>query len=747
MNWEKRDIPADLVRAIDAKYQCGPITASILVRRGVTGGEAIQYFLERDPRYLRNPFEFPGMEDAVDRILSAREEGERVLIFGDRDVDGITSTVLLWEALSGMGLEPRWRLPQGADPYGLSRQAVEEFAADSGTLIITVDCGISNGAEIALANELGVDVIITDHHNPQGSLPEDLPAAYAIINPKIAPIGAPNGSSNGASNGALNGAPNGALNGVSRRGSYPFRDLSGAGVAFKLVQALRFAQRSGFYGQEVSLLNVRAANDAWIIEVVKLRNLAVVGRLTETVIPGMVRISDTRLPAFLEGQQILVWDAPLQTGILGRIFGKGVEISVLDIAPEIAGEIPKSRGQSLLRLREESRLARYGGNEVTELDIFLNLFISFVRKREQLWTAQDEEGLQLASLGTMADIMPLVDENRIIVRGGIESLKTKPRRGIAELLFKLGLSGSHFGSKEISWQICPAINAAGRMGRPEVAVQLMLEPDPAARDRLAEELIGMNDERKKLGESTWNLVEPMAMQNLDRFEGKLALAFGEDINRGITGIMGSRLVKRFNVPALVVSFAGNIATGSLRSIKGYNLQPLLEQCADLFLDWGGHNYAAGFSMDQGRWEEFLGRLAMLSAAMEFTPDKEGETLLIDAELPPAYLRAEIIDIVDQFEPYGEENRPLTFLTRNARISDISMMGKNGAPHVKLTLDIGSYKWPAVYWQAADKVPGEFDLNDSVDLVFTMTRNWFNGDGKPQLVITDLRRSAENTGTP
>jgi single-stranded-DNA-specific exonuclease len=727
MKWEKREISPDLVRSIDAKYQCGPLVASILVRRGMTGGEEIQYFLERDPRYLRNPFEFPGMEDAVDRILSAVEEGERVLIFGDRDVDGITSTVLIWEALSGLGLDLRWSLPRGDDPYGLSRQVVEEFAADSGTLIITVDCGISNGAEIDRANELGVDVIVTDHHNPRSSLPEDLPAAYAIINPKVTAAGPAERS--------------------RRDSAYPFRDLSGAGVAFKLTQALRFARRSSFYGQDIALLNVRGANDSWIVEVVKLRNLAVTGRLTETLIPGMVRIGDTRLPAFLEGQQILVWDAPLQTGILDRIFGKGVEISVLDIAPEIGKEIPKSRGQSLLRLREESRLARYGGNDLTELDVFLNLFVSFVRKREQLWTAQDEEGLQLAGLGTVADVMPLVDENRIIVRTGIESLKTRPRPGVAELLFKMGLAGSHFGSKEISWQVCPVINAAGRMGRPEIAVQLMLEPEAALRDRLAEELIGMNDERKKLGESTWNLVEPRAQQNLDRFEGKLALAFGEDINRGVTGIMGSRLVKRFKVPSLVVSFAGDLATGSLRSIKGYSLHPLLEQCADLFLDWGGHNYAAGFSMDRGRWEEFLQRLTLLSAAIEFAPGEDGETILIDAELPPAYLRAEVIDIVDQFEPYGEENRPLTFLTRNARISDIGLMGKNGAPHVKLTLDIGNYKWPAVYWQAADKVPGEFDLNDSVDLVFTMTRNWFSGDGKPQLIITDLRRSAGQAGAP
>jgi single-stranded-DNA-specific exonuclease len=711
LDWEKREIPPDLVKSVDAKYHCGPITASILIRRGFTGGEAIRYFLESDPRYLRNPFELPGMEDAVERVLSAREEGEQVLIFGDRDVDGITSTVLIRETLTAMGLEPQWRLPRGDEPYGLSMQAVEEFAAASGTLIITVDCGISNVAEVERANELGIDVIITDHHNPQGVLPP----AYAIINPKV------------------NTDPGSA---------YPFRDLAGCGVAFKLACALRFAQRSSFYGQELCLLNVRAANDAWIIEIVKLRNLAVTGRLSETVVPGVVRITDTRLPAFLEGQQILTWDLPLQTGILGRIFGKGVEIAMLDIAPEIAKEIPKSRGQSLLRLREESRLARYSVEEITELDVFLNLFISFVRKREKLWTTQDEEGLQLASLGTVADIMPLLDENRIIVRGGIESIKARPRPGIAELLFKLGLAGSRFGSKELSWQLCPAINAAGRMGKPEIAANLLMEPDPVVRDRLADELIGLNDERKKLGEETWNIAEPMAQQSLDRFNNRLALAFGENINRGVTGLMGSRLVKRFNVPALVVSFTGETATGSLRSVKGYDLRPLLEQCADLFLDWGGHNYAAGFSMDRGSWEAFLERLETVSGAMEFTPEGE-KAIQVDAELPPAYLTPEIIDIVERFEPYGEENRPLVFMTRNVRISDIGLMGKNGAPHVKLTLDIGSYKWPAVYWQAADKIPGEFDLHDSVDLVFGMARNWFSGDGKPQLIITDIRRS----GTP
>jgi single-stranded-DNA-specific exonuclease len=710
MKWEKQEISGELVKSLDAKYRCGPITASILGRRGLTEGEAIRYFLEDDPRYLRNPFEFPGMEDAVSRILSAREEGERVLVFGDKDVDGITSTVLVFEYLISLGIDARWQIFQGkpGEPFGLSNRVVEEFAADSGTLIITVDCGIYNLQEIRRAGELGVDVIVTDHHNPLGDQPEELPPAYAIINPKLK--------------------------------TAPFRELSGCGVAFKLVCALRFAVKSSFYDQDIALLNVRAVNDAWIIEILKLRNLAVTGKLIETVVPGVVRITDTRLPSFLEGQQILAWDAPLQTKILGKIFGKGVEISMLDIAPEIGKEIPRSQGQSLLRLREESRLARYSPGDITELDVFLNLFISFVRKREQLWAAEDTDALQLVSLGTMADIVPLRDENRIIVRKGIEAIKAKPRPGIAELLFKLGLAGTHFGSKEISWQLCPVLNAADRMGKPEISVKLLLEKDGSLRDRLAAELIALNEDRKKLGEDTWSIAEPMAQQNLEMFGGKLAFAFGENINRGITGIIGSRLVKRFNIPALVVAIEGEIAAGSFRSIKGYDLRPLLEQCADLFLDWGGHDYAAGFSMERRRWDEFLLRLKIAAAVMEFSLREEGETIQIDAELPHPYLTAEILDIVERFEPYGEENRPLIFMTRNAKISDIGMMGKNSAPHVRLTLDIGNYKWPAVYWQAAEKVPGEFALNDTVDLAFTMTRNWFKGEGKPQLVITDMRRT-------
>ncbi|MDR3167199.1 MAG: DHH family phosphoesterase, partial [Treponema sp.] len=287
---------------------------------------------------------------------------------------------------------------------------------------------------------------------------------------------------------------------------------------------------------------------------------------------------------------------------------------------------------------------------------------------------------------------------------------------------------------------CPAINAAGRMGSPDKAAALFLTEDPIERDRLAAALIAMNEDRKKLGGDIWTIVEPLAKDNLETYGGKLALAYGDNIYRGVTGIMANRLVGRFKVPALVVSFGEEIFTGSLRSVKGYDLRSLLEQCADLFLDWGGHNYAAGFSMEKSNWTPFLNRLKNVAAVMELAAGEDEETILIDAELPQDYLTPDVFKVVDRFEPYGEENEPLVFMARGLKVSEISFMGKNEAKHVKLTLNTGKHKWPAVYWQAAERVKRDFDLEDRVDLVFTLSRNWFNGMETPQLIITDLRRS-------
>jgi single-stranded-DNA-specific exonuclease len=733
MEWHKQELAPDTVKFFSEKYGCDLLTASILLRRGISSGTEIRYYLENDLRHLRNPFELSGMEDAVERILAAREEGEKVLVFGDRDVDGITGAVLLTDFLRRSGMDVQYRLPMGDEPYGLSMEAVEEFAAEYGTLIITVDCGISNYREIARAAELGIGTVVTDHHNPPALLPD----AQAIVNPKLNAEGKTGGDTSLARDEAA-GKPD-----------YPFKTLCGCAVAYKLVSALRFAMKSEIFGQAICLLNVRPSNDAVIIEIAKLRNLAVIDTLTETVVPGMVGISGTRLPVFLSGQQILCWDIPVQRKLLVQAFGNTVEIQMLDIAGEIGKQIPQAAGKSLLRLKEMSRIGKYSEQGIGELDVLVNLFVSFVQKKEAFFDEEDGADLQLAALGTIADIMPLRNENRLIVRKGIEAMVKKARPGLSDLLFKQELAGRPLGTEEIVWQLTPVINASGRMGCPEKAAALLLGGTAEERNKLAEEVVALNEERKKLGDKIWEIAEPQARESREKFHGNLVLASGT-IPRGITGIIANRLSKCFNVPSAVVSLGDGKATGSLRSARNYDLSFLLEQCADLFIDWGGHDFAAGFSMVKTNWDAFLARLITASANMELKPETE-DVLEIDAELPLSYLsRLEddpkvrgkkelyILRLADRFEPYGEKNRPLLFLSRALRISDIMLMGKDELKHVKLTLDTGKFKWPAIYWNAADKINVDFKQGDEVDLVYRVKRNWFNGAETPQLMVEDLK---------
>jgi len=711
MKWEKKEISPETVKEISAKYGCDLLTASILVRRGFCSGEAIRFFLEDDLASLRNPFALDGMEDAVERILAAKDEGEKVLVFGDGDVDGITGTALLANYLESIGMDVTWRIPTGDESYGLSLEAVEDFAAKDGTLIITVDCGISRFGEIKRAGELSIDVIVTDHHEPQDELPE----ALVIINPKL------------------------------RDSTYPFRDLSGCGVAFKLVCAMRFAQRSELYGQQICLMNTRPLNDAWIVEVAKTRNLLVTDTLIETIVPGMVSISDTRLPSFLEGQQILVWDAPLQKQTFAKLFGKGVEVGMFDIAPQIGVEIKQVAGLSLLRIKELSKIAKYSDKELSELDVFVNLFTSYARIKEK--NAQDTAGesadIQLAALGTIADVMPLLDENRIIVRRGIEALGKKAREGLSELLYKLELAGRSFDTKDISWKLCPVINAARRMGNAKAAADLFFEKDSVKREKIAGELAAMNEDRKTLEEKTWTLVDPMAYKNFREYGEKLTVVYNEKINKGVTGLMAQRAAKQFNVPAIAISMGDEIHTGSIRSARGYNVCSLLEQCSDLFIDSGGHRAAGGFSMFDKNWEKFLERLKTVSSEMDFEEEEGEKVIQIDAELPHDYLSPDVLKLVDKFDPYGKGNEQLVFMSNKLTVKEINFIGKPEQKHVKMTLDTGKYKWPALYWESADRVANkEFGVNEKIDIVYNLNRNYYRGNETPQMIILDLKKSEQ-----
>ncbi|MBQ5491786.1 MAG: single-stranded-DNA-specific exonuclease RecJ [Treponema sp.] len=710
-DWNKKTISRSEVEELTKKYGVDPLTASIMIRRGITEGHDIMYFMESDLRYQHYPFSFSSMEDAVDRILDAKEEGEKVLIFGDRDVDGVTATTVLYDCLSDMGIDVRYRLPQGDDAYGLNKTAVDDFTADYGSLIITVDCGISNNEEIAYAAEKGCDIIIVDHHNP----PETLPEPAIIVDPKLEDSG------------------------------YPFKDISGCAVVYKLVSALRFS-KSEWYKQDITLLNVRPLNDAYTIECLKVRNLVPVDRLDETIVPGTISITQTRLPQFLQGQNIFVWDKQTTTRLLEQTFGKNaVEFNVFDIRPEVAKLIPKTGSLSLLALKDMSHFARYGNHPATEIGGFYNIFVTYIQQMLKAAFPQtvlaEEHDMQLVALAALADIMPMKDENRIFVRQGLQSLNKgadSVRCGLRELLSPLKLLGKELTSTDLSWTVVSHLNAAGRMGHAELAAELFLCKDAVKREQIAAQIIALNDERKKLSAAAWDYAQLQAKASVSKYNEKLCVVIDERINRGVSGILAGRLVSSYNVPSIAVTFIGDTAIGSMRSCRNLDATKFLNMMGDMFLNHGGHTCAAGFSFERKRLDEFEKKLLELSQLIELA-DSTADIYNVDAEIPAAYLDQSLMKVADFFEPSGEDNPPLLFMAKNLPVTNAAALGKGEKMHLKLELQAQKCKWPALFWNKGELLNNGIAIGDRADVLFRVENNVFNGMKTVQMVLTDIRK--------
>jgi single-stranded-DNA-specific exonuclease len=271
----------------------------------------------------------------------------------------------------------------------------------------------------------------------------------------------------------------------------------------------------------------------------------------------------------------------------------------------------------------------------------------------------------------------------------------------------------------------------------------LLSADQNERNRLSEEVIKLNGDRKQMGSDSWTIVEPLARESLEKFNSTLVLAASADIHRGVTGIMANRLASCFHVPAIVICFMEDgTAVGSMRSARGLHLNALLEPCADLFIDHGGHAFAAGFSFTRDKLDEFLARIGRLSAAIEFPDTDSGEEIDVDAELPHEYLTPTLLELSDRFEPYGEGNDQLVFMAKKMKIMTADIMGKTEKQHLKLTFDCGKYKWPAIFWQAAERLNRDFSIGDTVDAVFQVNRNTFNGAEIPQMILQDVRKQVQ-----
>lgn len=564
--WRVADPETELVSALSHALGIPPLVAHLLSRRGCVTPEAARAFLDAPPSALHDPRAMVGMAVAVERLLRAVSGREPILVCGDYDVDGVTGMALLVSGLTRAGAEVTYAVPNRLEHgYGLPASVVDEAAARGVRVLVTVDHGISGHAEVSLARDRGLDVIICDHHLP----PPTLPPAIAILNPRQC------------------GCP------------YPFKELCGVGIAFKLLQA--------FYGTE-------AGDEYW----------------------------------------------PL---------------------------------------------------------------------------------LDLVALGTIADLVPVVGENRILIKHGLDQLAVTTRPGIRALAEVAGVPLSSPGGVtpgRIAFGLAPRINAAGRVDDATVAVRLMLTTDPFEARELAGQLDQRNRERQELEGQILEeaLVRAAASHDLTRDRAIVLACSGW--HPGVLGIVAARLVERFGRPAALIGTQGDQARGSVRAAGGWHVAEALSRCADLLTHHGGHRSAGGFSLNPDRIEDFRARFLSLAEA-EITDDDLAPVLEIDAEVALDDLDLDLADALTRLGPHGLGNPEPVLAARGLQV--MRSPRRVGRNHLKMKVR-QSPSGRQVVEAIGFNLGSYAELLDRptpprVDLAFVPERNAWNGREVLQLRVKDI----------
>jgi single-stranded-DNA-specific exonuclease len=541
--------PAEPVRFTEA-LQLPRAAAGILFQRGFRDAGSVAQFLNPGIEDLHDPFLLRDMDRAVERIRRAIGSRERIEIHGDYDVDGVTSTVVLKKALELAGAEAGWHIPHRLhDGYGMQRAAVEEAAGRGIRLIVSVDNGIRAGAAIARANELGVDVIVTDHHLPEA----ELPPALAVINPNRTDC------------------------------TYPNPNLCGAGVAFKLAHAI----------------------------------LAGVG-----------------------------WPAAKLHRVL-------------------------------------------------------------------------ESFLKLVAIATVADIVPLTGENRVIVKHGLNGLGDVRNPGLRALMDAAGFTGRIPDAGEVGFRIAPAINASGRMDSAGQAVRMFLTGDPEEAIRIARELFALNAERQTAERAIVKEIFDRCVETPVTDADRALVLWGEGWHRGVVGIVASRIVERFHRPAIVLGVANGVAQGSGRSIEAFHLLDALEGMRELFTKFGGHAHAAGLTLPETSLADFRERLQTW-AAEKLTPEDMRHTVEVEALVEFGEVNDALWRALEQIAPFGMGNRQPLFGARGVQLAGPPQIWKD--KHIRLAARQNGRTLMMKGWGLSALAEELKDVK-TVDIAFEMERDW------------------------
>lgn len=538
-----------------------PITGKILLNRGIDDLKKANIFLNPDINQLHDPFLLKDMDKAVQRIQTAINNGESIWIYGDYDVDGVSSTSIMVKYFQSIEYPVSYYIPDRMEEgYGINKEAIEKICREGGNLIITVDCGITSVEEVKYASELGLDMIITDHHECHGKLPE----AYAVVNPKREDC------------------------------QYPFDMICGCGVALKLIQAMT--------------------------------------------------------------------------------------------PPEIFNE----------------SIYHY---------------------------------IDIVAIATVADVVPLIDENRVFVKNGLEYMLDTCNVGIQALLEVCGLKQKKLNAGHIGFVLGPRINAAGRIGTADIAVKLLTSTDYSQAKELALFLDTENRNRQQIEIEIYNEVIRMIEGDSRYQKQKVLVLYGEGWHHGVIGIVASRIVEKYYKPTVILAIEGQEAKGSARSIPGFNIFEAMNCCREIFTKFGGHEQAAGLSLKTEDIEIFREKINSIADKMltdeDFIPNINCDGILEPREIDDLLIRE-----LEILEPYGLGNPSPKFIYRNANPVEVRAVGSEGK-HLKMKIEGEGKTTDTIGFnlgEYADLIRPE----DKVDIVFTPEYNNFNGVTKIQFNLKDLK---------
>lgn len=563
-HWKIKDVSDELsVQRLTDSLNISTILARLLVLRDIkTFGQAKQFFRPSIDS-LHDPFLMDQMEIATTRVITALTENQKICIYGDYDVDGTCATALLYMFLKELDANVEFYIPRRLEEgYGLSTAAIDSVKEKGTELMIAVDCGITAIAETDYANQLGIDVIICDHHQPK----DELPKAYAVLDP------------------------------LKPGCTYPFKFLSGAGVAFKLAQ-----------------------------------------------------------------------------GLCERIGKRGLPLKYLD----------------------------------------------------------------LVALAGAADIVPLIDENRVLVNEGINQVNTNPRPGIEALIEMSRLQPGQLSSGQIVFTVAPRINAVGRLGDAERAVNLLIVNNKKDALKLAEVLETENYERRKIDVDTFEAAKEIVETEIDLDEDLAIVLHNENWHPGVIGIVASRLVEKYYRPSVLLTTIDGIAKGSARSINGFNIYEALQKCDDLLLHFGGHQAAAGLAMELDKVDEFRTRLNEVLKS-SITSDDLSEEILIDSKIRFSEITPKFLRILDQFAPFGPGNLRPVFLSEKVQIAGFPRIVGNNHLVASFRQSGTDKVFDSIGFNMGQHFEQLKNNNFELDIVFSLDKSIRDSRIYPQLKLKDIK---------